>query len=141
VKPQERQITSCLKRAGQHARPTYKHCKACAKHAHAPYTRTCIGLHGFHLVEFSHQPVLFQVKQQVETPTRRTKLQVHNKNISSYFYNMYIVCGVHTLPPHPHHLPSQQGLSSLIISLVCFGSQFHFFLPCQSLWRWFHFKF
>ena len=40
VKPQERQITSCRARAGQHARPSHKHCKACAKHAHAPYVRS-----------------------------------------------------------------------------------------------------
>ena len=33
---QERQITSCINRGGQHARPSHKHCKACAKHAHAP---------------------------------------------------------------------------------------------------------
>ena len=35
VKPQLRQITSCRARAGQHARPSHKHCKPCAKHAHA----------------------------------------------------------------------------------------------------------
>jgi len=40
VKPQLRQITSCMARAGQHARPSHKHCKACAKHAHAPYVRS-----------------------------------------------------------------------------------------------------
>ena len=26
-----------MARAGQHARPTHKHCKACANHAHAPW--------------------------------------------------------------------------------------------------------
>ena len=31
MKPQERQITSCMARARQHARPSHKHCKACAK--------------------------------------------------------------------------------------------------------------
>ena len=67
VKPQERQITSCRARTGQHARPSHKHCKACAKHAHAPPPRARTGLHDFHFVEFSHQPVLFPVKQQVET--------------------------------------------------------------------------
>ena len=67
VKPQERQITSCRARAGQHARPSHKHCKACAKHAHAPPPRDCTRLRDFHLVEFSHQPVPFQVKQRVET--------------------------------------------------------------------------
>jgi len=56
---------------GQDARRTHKHCKACAKHAHAlpPRARTC--LHDFHLVEFSHHPVppsrTSPVKQQVET--------------------------------------------------------------------------
>ena len=67
VKPQERQITSCRARAGQHARPSHKHCKACAKHAHALPPRHCTRLQDFHLVEFSYQPVLFPVKQQVET--------------------------------------------------------------------------
>jgi hypothetical protein len=56
------QITSCRARAGQHARPSHKHCKACANHAHAPRPRVHTGLHDFHLVEFSHQPVLFPVK-------------------------------------------------------------------------------
>ena len=55
VKPQLRQITSCMAR--QHARPSHKHCKPCAKHAHAPPPRPCTRLHDFHLVEFSHQPV------------------------------------------------------------------------------------
>ena len=32
VKPQLRQITSCRARAGQHARPSHKHCKVCANH-------------------------------------------------------------------------------------------------------------
>ena len=41
VKPQERQITSCMARAGQHARPSHKHCKPCAKHACAPRPRVC----------------------------------------------------------------------------------------------------
>ena len=67
VKPQERQITSCIIRGGQHVRPSHKHCKPCAKHAHAPPPRARTCLRDFHLVEFSHQPVLFPVKQQVET--------------------------------------------------------------------------
>ena len=41
----------------QHAHPSHKHCKACAKHAHAPPPRACTCLCDFHLVEFSHQPV------------------------------------------------------------------------------------
>ena len=57
VKSQLRQITSCMARGGQHARPSHKHCKACAKHAHAPRPRVHTGLHDFHLVEFSYQPV------------------------------------------------------------------------------------
>ena len=60
VKPQERQITSCRARAGQHARPSHKHCKPCAKHAHAQRPRARTRLHDFHLVEFSHQPVQSQ---------------------------------------------------------------------------------
>ena len=35
MKPQLRQITSCRARAGQHARPSHKHCKPCAKHVYA----------------------------------------------------------------------------------------------------------
>ena len=57
VKPQLQQITSCRARAGQHARPSHKHCKPCAKHAHAPPPRAGTRLHDFHLVEFSHHPV------------------------------------------------------------------------------------
>ena len=45
VKPQERQITSCRARGGQHARLSHKHCKPCAKHAHAPLPRGRIRLH------------------------------------------------------------------------------------------------
>jgi hypothetical protein len=37
--PPERQITSCITRAGQHARPSHKHCKACVNHAHATQIR------------------------------------------------------------------------------------------------------
>ena len=46
-----------MTRAGQHARSSHKHCKACAKHAHGPLTGDRPRLHDFHLVEFSHQPV------------------------------------------------------------------------------------
>ena len=64
VKPQLRQITSCRARGGQHARPSHKHCKPCAKHAPAPWPRVCRRLCDFHHVEFSYQPVPFPVKQQ-----------------------------------------------------------------------------
>jgi len=57
VKPQERQITSCMARAGQHAHPSHKHCKASAKHVHAPRPRACTRLHDFHLVEFSPEAI------------------------------------------------------------------------------------
>ena len=66
VKPQERQITSCRARGGQHARPSHKHRKACAKHAHAPPPRFCACLHDFHLVEFSHQPVPVQLNNELK---------------------------------------------------------------------------
>ena len=69
MKPQERQITSCRARGGQHARPSHKHCKPCDKHAQVPSPRACTGLHDFHLVEFSHQPVPVPVKQQLEPPS------------------------------------------------------------------------
>ena len=39
---------------------SHKHCKVCAKHAHAPPPRARTCLHDFHLVEFSHQPVPVQ---------------------------------------------------------------------------------
>jgi len=67
VTPREPQITSCRARAGQHARLSHKHCKACAKHAHAPSPCAGARLHDFHLVEFSHQPVPSPVEQPVET--------------------------------------------------------------------------
>ena len=86
VKPQERQITSCIKRAGQHARPSHKHCEACAKHAHAPPPRARTCLHDSHLVEFSHQPVPSQLhnvlKQQSDgagEPSRTTNYELHVK--------------------------------------------------------------
>jgi hypothetical protein len=50
-------ITSCMAMARQHARPSHKHCKACAKHAHAPPPRARTRLRDFHPVEFSHRPV------------------------------------------------------------------------------------
>ena len=48
-------------------RSSHKHYKAGAKHAGAPRPRACTCLHGFHLVELSHQPVPIPVKQPVET--------------------------------------------------------------------------
>ena len=84
--PQERQITSCMARAGQHARPSHKHCKACAKHVYAPWPRVHTGLHDFHRVEFSHQPVPSQLhnvlKQQSDgagEPSRTTNYELHVK--------------------------------------------------------------
>ena len=81
VKPQERQITSCRARAGQHARPSHKHCNACAKHAYAPRPRVSTGLHGFHLVEFSRRPVPFQcnneLKQQGDGAGETTNYELH----------------------------------------------------------------
>jgi hypothetical protein len=32
-------ILSCMERTGQNTRPSHKHCKPCAKHAHAPRSR------------------------------------------------------------------------------------------------------
>jgi hypothetical protein len=84
VNPPERQITSCRARAGQHARPSHKHCKPCAKHAHAPRPRVCTCLHDFHLVEFSHQPVPShrnnELKQQgdgADETSRTTNYELH----------------------------------------------------------------
>ena len=49
LKPQENeQITSCLRSDGQHARSSCKHCKACARHAHALSIRARTRLHKFH---------------------------------------------------------------------------------------------
>ena len=84
LKPQENeQITSCLGSDGQHARPSCKHCKACAKHAHAPPPRARTRLYKFHSVGISHQPLPVQcnndLKQQrggaAET-SRNDKLRV-----------------------------------------------------------------
>ena len=69
VKPQERQITSCLGTTGQHARPSCKHCKACAKHAHAPPPRARTCLHKFHSVGNTNQPVPVPVTQRVQSTT------------------------------------------------------------------------
>ena len=84
--PQEPQITSCIKRAGQHARLSHKHCIPCAKHAHAPWPRVNTGLHDFHFLEFSYQPVLSQLhnelKQQCDgagEPSRMTNYELHGK--------------------------------------------------------------
>ena len=67
----KRQITSWRARTGQHARPSHKHRKACANHAHAPLPRARIRLHDFHLVEFSHRPTYhpsknYELKQQCD---------------------------------------------------------------------------
>ena len=56
----KRQITSCLGRTGQHARPSRKHCKPCAKHAHAPPPRARTRLYKFHSVGNLHQSVPVQ---------------------------------------------------------------------------------
>ena len=87
MKPQERQITRCRTRAGQHARSSHKHCKPCAKHAHAPPPRYCTRLHDLHLVEFSHQPVPFpsennELKQQGDgagETSRTTNYELHEQ--------------------------------------------------------------
>ena len=56
-------------RAGQHARPSHKHCKACTKNARAPRPRARTRLYDFHWVRFSNQPLPVQLnnklKQQV----------------------------------------------------------------------------
>ena len=72
VKPQERQI---IARAGQHARPSHKHCKPCAKHAHAPHTRARTRLYDFHLVEFSHHNP-YQSSETTGETSRNDKLRV-----------------------------------------------------------------
>ena len=69
VKPQERQITSCLGRDGQHARPSHKHCKACANHAYVPPPRARTCLHKFHSVGNTNQPVPVPVTQRVQSTT------------------------------------------------------------------------
>ena len=43
--------------AGQHARPSRKHCKPCAKHAHAPPPRARTCWYKFHSVEITNHPV------------------------------------------------------------------------------------
>jgi hypothetical protein len=93
VKPQERQITSCVAGAGQHARPSHKHCKACAKHAHAPRSGARTRLHDFHLVKFSHQPVpVLCCETQVET------VKPQERQITSCVARV----GQHARPSHKH---------------------------------------
>ena len=97
VKPQERQITRCRARGGQHARPSYKHCKACAKHAHAPRPRVHTGLHDFHLVELSYQPVLSQwttsCNNRVTVPVKPPERQITSCMARG---------GQHARPSHRH---------------------------------------
>ena len=85
-----RQITSCLRRDGQHARPSHKHCKPCAGHAHAPPPRARTRLHKFHSVGNSNQPVPVQcnndLKQQrdgARETSRNDKLRVAWERLGS----------------------------------------------------------
>jgi hypothetical protein len=73
VKPQLRQITSCRARAGQHARPSHKHCKPCAKHAIAQQPRARIRLHRVHRVNNANQPVRSAPKLQGDVTVKITK--------------------------------------------------------------------
>ena len=52
-------------RAGQNTRPSQKHCKACAIHAHASPPHACAPLYNFRHVKFSNHPY-----QSSETTTR-----------------------------------------------------------------------
>ena len=86
MKPQERQITSCLRRTGQHARPSRKHCKACATHGHAPPLRARTCRYKFHQVEFSNHPVpvhrnnkLKQQRDGARETTRTTNYELLKK--------------------------------------------------------------
>ena len=70
----------------QHARPSHKHCKPCAKHAHAPRPRARTRFCDFHLVEFSHRPVPSQwnnkLKQQGDgagEPSITTNYELHGR--------------------------------------------------------------
>ena len=85
-----RQITSCLGRDGQHARRTCKHCKPCAKHAHAPPPRARTRLYKFHSVGNSHQPVpvhinndLKQQRHGAGETSRNDKLRVAWEGMSN----------------------------------------------------------
>ena len=82
MKPQDRQITSCLGRAGQHARPSHKHCKACAKHAHAPPLRARTRWYKFHQVELSNRtsPVQWNNKLKHQRDGRRWNCWQNHKN-------------------------------------------------------------
>ena len=61
-----RQITSCLRRDGQHARRSHKHCKPCAGHAHDTQVRARTRVHKFHSVGNSNQPGPGPLKQRLE---------------------------------------------------------------------------
>ena len=99
VTPQERQITSCRARASKHAYPPHKHCKACANHAHAPRPRACTGLHDFHLVESSYQPVPVNItscNNRVTVPVTPQDRQITSCRARA---------GQHARPPHKHCKP------------------------------------
>ena len=77
------QITSCLGSDGQHARPSRKHCKPCAKHAYDAPLRARARLYKFHSVGNSIQPVpvhmnndLKQQRDGAAETSRNDKLRV-----------------------------------------------------------------
>ena len=84
LKPQrKRQITSCLARTGQHARPSRKHCKACVIHAHAPPPRARTRLHGFHSVGNSIQPVPVQSNNNLKQQRDGAREHLKKRQITS----------------------------------------------------------
>ena len=69
------QLRVALARAGQHARPSHKRCKACAKHVNAPLPRKHTRLHGLHPVEISNQPVPVQLNNKLKQQVMAVKPQ------------------------------------------------------------------
>jgi hypothetical protein len=121
VNPQERQITSCRARAGQHARTSHKHCKACAKHAHAPHTHPVhIGTvsiqWNFSFLKFqttstcahaAHVDIMYRIKKYIMNSVYPHPVRL-NLTVRSTFQwrTMNHECFPHLQPPHHHH-PNQ----------------------------------
>ena len=100
VTPQERQITSCRARGGQHARPSHKDFEACAKYAHAPPQRASTSLYDFHY-ELLHVLKLYIIctgmllctkvhtctKKRANTVNTYSRGTVTGKALSHFFYS------------------------------------------------------
>ena len=79
------QITSCLRRAGQHAHRSRKHCKPCAKHAHDTHARARACLHCFHSVRNSIQPVPVHMNNELKQQRDGAAYQSSEQRVGTAF--------------------------------------------------------